>query len=66
MLPGLLRSGARAGVLIVLLAVLTLPFLKPTSAEFWASAFAAGLALLFIGGIYLLLRMSHQSPPRKG
>ena len=66
MLPGLLRSSLRAGVLILLLAIITLPFLKPSSAEFWASAFAATLALLFIGGLLLLLRMSHQSPPGKG
>jgi len=65
MLAGLVRSGMRAGVLILLLSVLTLPWLNPSSAEFWASAFAAALAVLFIGGLYVLLRMSHQSPPGK-
>jgi preprotein translocase subunit Sss1 len=66
MLPGLARSGIRAGALVLLLSVCTLPFLRPSSAEFWASAFAAGLAILFIGALILLLRMSHQSPPGKG
>ena len=66
MLPGLMRSGLRAGVLVLLLALATLVFLKPASAGFWASAFAAGLAMLFIGGLALLLKLSHQSPPGKG
>jgi hypothetical protein len=66
MLPGLVRGGLRAGMLVLLLAVLSLPFLKPSSPGFWASAFAAGLAVLFIGGLLLLLSISHQSPPRKG
>jgi hypothetical protein len=66
MLPGLIRGGLRAGVLVLLLSLVTLPFLKPSSAEFWASAFATGVAVLFIGGLILLLSLSHQSPPRKG
>lgn len=66
MLSGLVRGGLRAGVLVLLLAVLTLPFLKPTSPGFWASAFAASVAVLFIGGLILLLKLSQQSPPRKG
>lgn len=66
MLPGLARTALRAGMLVLLLSVATLFVLKPTSAAFWASAFAAGVAMLFIGGLALLLRLSHQSPPGKG
>jgi preprotein translocase subunit Sss1 len=64
--PEIVRAGLRLGLLVLLLALGTLPFLRPTSAEFWASAAAAGVALLFIGGLALLLSILHQSPPRKG
>jgi hypothetical protein len=53
-------------VLVLLLAVGTLPFQQPSSAEFWASIAAGGVALLFVGGLLLLLSITHQSPPGKG
>jgi hypothetical protein len=62
----MVRAGFRLGVLVLLLAVATLPFLQPVSAEFWASVVAAGVALLFIAGLVLLRLVSHHSPPGKG
>jgi hypothetical protein len=66
MAPQIVHAGLRLAVLIVLLAVGAMVFLPPTSAEFWASAAAAGVALLFTSGLVVLLSISHQSPPRKG
>jgi hypothetical protein len=64
--PALVRSGIRAGVLVLILALPTLLLLKPTSAGFWLSAAAAGVAVLFIGALIVLMSLSHQSPPGKG
>jgi hypothetical protein len=64
--PEIMRAGLRLGVLVLLLAVATLPFLQPNSAEFWASAAAAGVALLFIGGLVCLRSLTRQFPPGKG
>jgi hypothetical protein len=66
-MPGeMVRAGFRLGFLVLLLAAATLPFLQPASAEFWASVAAAGVALLFIGGLVLLRLLPHHSPPGKG
>jgi hypothetical protein len=61
--PAIVQAGLRLGMLVLLLAVATLPFLSPASAEFWASVAAAGVALLFIGGLAVFLR---SVSPRKG
>jgi hypothetical protein len=66
MAPEVVRAGLRLSASILLLAVGSLPFLKPTSAEFWATAAAAAIALVFTGGMVFLLSILHQSPPRKG
>jgi hypothetical protein len=63
--PELVRVGLRLGMLILLLALGALPFLRPASAEFWASVAAAGVAVLFIGGLVFVVSISRQSPPRK-
>jgi hypothetical protein len=65
-LPDLVRSGLRLGTLILLLGLASLFFLQPTTAEFWASAVAVGVALLFIGGLILVMSITHQSPPGRG
>lgn len=47
----IVRAGLRLGVFVLLLAVASLPFLGPDSAEFWASVAAAGVAVVFIVGL---------------
>jgi hypothetical protein len=66
--PHLARAGVRIGFLVLLLAVGTLPFLPPSSAEFVASLLAATTALLFIAGVAALQRRSSPgaSGPRSG
>jgi hypothetical protein len=64
--PAIVQTALRLGVLVLLLAVATLPFLSPTSPEFWASVAAAGVAVVFIGGLALLLSVFRHSPPGKG
>jgi hypothetical protein len=64
--PELIRAGLRLGLLVLLLALGAVFFLRPSSAEFWASAAAGGVALLFVCGLLFLLSISHQSPPGKG
>jgi drug/metabolite transporter (DMT)-like permease len=63
--PELLRSGFRFGVSILLLALGSLVFLRPTTPEFWASVAAAIVVGVFIGGLMILLAITHQSPPGK-
>jgi hypothetical protein len=63
----LVRAGLRLGLLIILMAAATLPFLQPSSAEFWATIAALVVGSIFIGGLLLIWRVtSHQSPPWKG
>jgi hypothetical protein len=64
--PELLRSGFRFGVVILILAIATLVFLQPSKPEFWASVAAAIVAAVFLGGLLILLSITHQSPPGKG
>ena len=64
--PEIVRAGLRLGALVLLLSLGTLPFQAPGSAEFWATVAAGGVALLFVGGLLLLLSITHQSPPGKG
>jgi hypothetical protein len=64
--PELIRAGLRLGLMLLVLAVGTLVFLRPTSAEFWVSVVAAVIAAVFIGGLAIVLRITHQSPPGKG
>jgi hypothetical protein len=49
-----LHGGLRIGFLILILAVVPLPFLSPSSAEFVVSAMATFMATLFILGLVLL------------
>jgi hypothetical protein len=64
--PEVIRAGLRLGLMILLLAVGTLVFLRPTSAEFWVSVAAAFVAFVFVGGLVIVFSITHQSPPRKG
>jgi len=54
MLPVVVHGGLRIGFLVLVLALLPLPFVPPSSAEFVVSAMAAAMALVFIGGLVLL------------
>jgi hypothetical protein len=67
MLSDAARAGFRLGFLVLMLAVLPLPFLSPGSAEFVVSVLAAGMALAFIGGVTLLLRLQTRraAPPSR-
>ncbi len=54
MLHLVLHGGLRIGFLLLVLALLPLPFLSPSSAEFVVSAMAAVMAALFILGLVAL------------
>ena len=54
MLRVVLHGGLRIGFLLLVLALLPLPFLSPSSAEFVVSAMAAVMAALFILGLVAL------------
>ncbi len=54
MLHVVLHGGLRIGFLLLVLALLPLPFLSPSSAEFVVSAMAAVMAALFILGLVAL------------
>jgi hypothetical protein len=66
--PEVARAGLRIGFLILLLSVGMLPFLPPSSAEFAVSLLAAIMALLFVGGIAIMVRLStpNVTDPRRG
>jgi hypothetical protein len=54
MLHAVMHGGLRIGFLILVLALLPLPFLSPSSAEFVVSAMAAIVSGLFIAGLVAL------------
>ena len=54
MLSVVIHGGLRLGFLILILAVLPLPFVSPSSAEFVVSVMAAVMAGVFIAGLVLL------------
>jgi hypothetical protein len=54
MLSVVVHGGLRIGFLVLVLALLPLPFLSPSSAEFVVSALAAAMAVVFILGLVLL------------
>jgi hypothetical protein len=67
--PEFLRAGMRIGVLIALLAAITLPFQDPSSASFVVDVLALVIGLLFIAGVAMVARLTSSrlpapSPPR--
>jgi hypothetical protein len=54
MLSVVIHGGLRIGFLVLVLALLPLPFVPPSSAEFVVSVMAAGMALAFIVGLVVL------------
>jgi hypothetical protein len=59
--PELLRAGFRLGVLILALALITLPFQNRSSAEFVVTVLAAVVGLAFTLGVGILARRA--APP---
>jgi hypothetical protein len=62
--PQILRGGFRIGVLVLGLALLTLPFEPRDSAEFVVSVLATIVGGVFVLGIALLARIANPPLPR--
>ena len=63
--PIALQAALRVAILILLAAVLMLPFQPPNSAEFVVTVLAAVVGLLFVGLVVLLVRLSGSDPPNR-
>ena len=59
--PELLRGAFRLGFLVAILALITLPFQPPESAEFVVTVLALVMGVAFLGAVLLVGRLS--SPP---
>ena len=59
-----LRAAFRVAILILLVALVILPFQPPASAEFVVTALAAFIGLVFVGIVVLLTRLSGSRPPK--
>jgi hypothetical protein len=59
--PELLRGAFRLGFLVAILALITLPFQPPDSAEFVVTVLALVMGVIFLGGVLVVGRLS--SPP---
>jgi hypothetical protein len=59
--PELLRGAFRIGFLVAILALITLPFQRPESAEFVVTVLALVIGSIFAGLVVLVARIS--SPP---
>lgn len=62
--PVLLQSAFRVGFVILILALLVLPFEDPSSAEFVAALLAFVVGLLFVSIVAVLARSTLPPPPR--
>jgi hypothetical protein len=62
--PELLRSAFRLGFLILVMALLVLPFEDRSSPEFVATVLALVVGALFVGIVTVLARSSLPPPPR--
>jgi hypothetical protein len=62
--PVLLRGAFRIGFVILILALLVLPFEDPSSPEFVAAFLAFVVGLLFVTIVTMLARYSLPPPPR--
>ena len=63
--PELLRAGMRLGVLIALLAAVTLPFQDPASASFVVDVLALLVGLAFVAGVALVARLASGAVPSR-
>ena len=62
--PFALRAAFRVAILILIAALVMLPFQPPASAEFVVTALAAFVGLVFVGVVALLTRLSGSRPPK--
>jgi hypothetical protein len=63
--PIALQAAFRVAVLILLAALVMLPFQPTNSAEFVVTVLAAIVGLVFVGLVALLARMSGSRPPNQ-
>ena len=61
--PTALQAAFRVAILILVAAVVMLPFQPPNSAEFVVTVLAAVVGLIFVGLVALLARLSGSRPP---
>jgi hypothetical protein len=61
--PIALQAALRVAILILLAAVVMLPFQPPNSAEFVVTVLAAIVGLVFVGLVVVLVRLSGSRPP---
>ncbi len=62
--PELLRGAFRIGFLVTVLALITLPFQPPESAEFVVTVVALLIGMFFAGLVVLVARLSSPPIPR--
>ena len=63
--PLALQAALRVAVLILIVALLMLPFQPTNSAEFVVTVMAAAVGLIFVGLVVLLARLSGSRPPNR-
>ncbi|MEK6225618.1 MAG: hypothetical protein AABM40_04900 [Chloroflexota bacterium] len=61
--PIALQAALRVALLILLAALVMLPFQPPNSAEFVVTVLAAIVGLVFVGLVVVLARLSGSRPP---
>ena len=61
--PIALQAALRVAILILLAALVMLPFQPPNSAEFVVTVLAAIVGLVFVGLVAALARLSGSKPP---
>lgn len=61
--PIALQAALRVAILILIAAVVMLPFQPPNSAEFVVTVLAAIVGLIFVGLVVVLARLSGSRPP---
>jgi peptidoglycan/LPS O-acetylase OafA/YrhL len=62
--PELLRGAFRIGFLVAILALITVPFQPPESAEFVVTVLALVMGIVFAGLVLLVARLSSPPIPR--
>jgi len=63
--PIALQAALRVAILILLAAIVMLPFQPANSAEFVVTVLAAIVGLIFVGLVALLARLSGSRPPNQ-
>lgn len=63
--PIALQAAMRVAILILVAALIMLPFQPPNSAEFVVTVLAAIVGLVFVGLVVALVRLSGSEPPNR-